>query len=239
MSEAGGKGGIEAEKRAAGLAALGEVEAGMTIGLGTGSTVKYFLKGLAEALEGGEIRDIRGVPTSSETEARCRELGIPTVDLFDGIFLDIAVDGADEVSPEVDLVKGLGGALLREKMVVQAAKRFVVIVDSGKEVGSLGEQAPVPVEVTQFGWPAQLSFFRSLGSEPDPRRLEGGELVVTDNGNHLIDLRFESGIPFPRELEAALKRRAGVVETGLFLQMADRVFVGTGEGVTLRERIRG
>ena len=232
-------GGAEAEKRAAGLAALGEVEAGMTLGLGTGSTVNYFLQGLAEALESGEIWDIRGVPTSSETEKRCRGLGIRTVSLSDGILLDIAVDGADEVSPEVDLVKGLGGALLREKMVVQAARRFVVIVDSGKEVGSLGEQAPVPVEVTPFGWAAQLAFFRSLGAEPNPRRRKGGEMVVTDNGNHLIDLRFESGIPSPRELETALQLRAGVVETGLFLQMADRVFVGTGEGVTLRRRIRG
>ncbi len=236
MSEPEGLGGIEAEKRAAGLAALAEVEAGMTLGLGTGSTVKYFLEGLAEVLNRGETRDIRGVATSPGTAERCRALGIPTVGLTEGSPLDLAVDGADEVSPEMDLIKGLGGALLREKMVVQAAHRFVVIVDSTKEVGFLGELAPVPVEVTPFGWSAHLAFFRSLGAEPRPRRAEAGEMVVTDNGNHLIDLGFESGIPSVRDLDAALQQRAGVVETGLFLQMADRVFVGKGEGVELKEK---
>ena len=236
MRKAEGLRDAEAEKRAAGLAALDEVATGMTLGLGSGSTVKHFLDGLAEALRDGKLQDIRGVPTSFWTEGRCRELGIPMVELSDGLSLDVVIDGADEVSPAMDLVKGLGGALLREKIVAQAGSRFVIIVDSRKEVDSLGERAPIPVEVIPFGWPAQLSFFRSLGAEPNPRRADDGGMLVTDNGNYLIDLEFESGIESPPALERELQRRAGVVETGLFLHMAHRVLVGTGEGVRLWER---
>ena len=226
---------IEGEKRAAGLAALAEIESGMTIGLGTGSTVRHFLEGLAVSLDAGLIRGVRGVPTSSDTELRCRVLGIPTLQLSDGLCLDVAVDGADEVSPDLDLVKGLGGALLREKIVVQAADRFVVIVDGAKEVGSLGERSLIPIEVAPFAWSSHLSFFRSLRAEPIPRQ-QDGEMVVTDNGNHLVDLAFAEGIESPEELDAVLHRRAGVVETGLFLKMADRVFTGSGDEVMRRDR---
>jgi len=226
----------DSEKREAGLAALAEIESGMTIGLGTGRTVRFFLEGLARLLDDGALHDVRGVPTSSDTEGRCRALGIPTVELSDGLALDVAVDGADEVSPALDLVKGLGGALLREKIVVQAARRFVVIVDAAKEVVSLGEHSLIPVEVEPFAWSSHLSFFRSLEAEPIPRKTVSGEMVRTDNGNYLIDLRFTSGIRSPDDLELALRSRAGVVETGLFLQMADRVFVGTVDGVMRRDR---
>lgn len=236
MSKAPGVQDADAQKRAAARAALEEVESGMLLGLGTGSTVRYFLDGLGEALKSGDVRDLRGVPTSSDTERRCLALGIPTVDLTDGLTLDLAVDGADEVSPALDLIKGLGGALLREKMVAQASRRFVVIVDAGKEVGQLGERAPVPVEVARFGWSAHLSFFRSLEAEPRPRQRPDGGLVVTDNGNHLIDLDFPHGIAAPAELESALRRRAGVLETGLFLDLADRILVGRDEGVAFREK---
>jgi len=226
----------EGEKRSAGRAALEEVVSGMTLGLGTGSTVRYFLEALGEALREGTIRDVRGVPTSVATEGLCGEFGIPTLELDDGVSLELAVDGADEVDPRLDLIKGLGGALLREKMVVQAAARFVVIVDSAKEVGCLGERAPVPVEVVPFGWRAHLAFFRSLGAEPIPREDRSGGLVVTDNGNHVIDLRYADGIADPHWLEDQLAARAGVVETGLFLGMADRAVVGSGEGVVVLER---
>lgn len=236
MSRAPGATDADAQKRAAADAALGEVENGMLLGLGTGSTVRHFLRGLGEALGEGDVRDVRGVPTSSDTERLCLSLDIPTLDLADGLSLDLAVDGADEVSPGLDLIKGLGGALLREKMVAQASRRFVVIVDAAKEVGRLGERAPVPVEVARFGWSSHLAFFRSLGAEPRPRERPDGELVVTDNGNHLVDLDFTEGIPDPYELESALRGRAGVLETGLFLGMTDRVFVGRDEGVAVREK---
>jgi ribose 5-phosphate isomerase A len=233
-----GQGGsaIEIEKRSAGFAAVSEVRSGMTLGLGTGSTVRFFLDALAEALERGELQGVRGVPTSLDTEARCQALGIPVVELPEGAPLDLAVDGADEVAPSLDLVKGLGGALLREKIVAQAARRFVVIVDSEKEVPSLGSRSPVPVEVLPFGWRAHLPFFRGLGANPVPRRDAAGELVLSDNGNLLVDLQFASGIPDPVELDRALQGRAGVVESGLFLGMAARVWVGRGNEAVSRDR---
>ena len=138
----------------------------------------------------------------------------------------------------MDLIKGLGGALLREKIVAQASARFVVIVDSAKEVGILGERSPVPVEVLPYAWSTHLSYFQSLGARPVPRRL-GDELVRTDNGNYLVDLWFSDGIHEPESLDVALRSRAGVLETGLFLQMADIVLVGTTEDVRTRERAHG
>lgn len=230
--------GTEEEKRIAGRAALSEVTSGMVLGLGTGSTVRYFLEALAESLQSGALAGITGVPTSLDTEERCRNLGIPTRALGEGVELDLAVDGADEVSPSLDLIKGLGGAHLREKIVVQAARRFVVIADSAKEVEGLGERSPLPVEVVPFAWEAHLPFFRSLGADPLPRE-RGGKLVHTDNGNLIVDLRFSPRIPDPRLLEATLRSRAGVVETGLFLGMADLALIGTPSGVLRREAPSG
>jgi ribose 5-phosphate isomerase A len=227
---------VEAEKRIAARSAVGEVRSGMLLGLGTGSTVRHFLEALGESLQAKQLEGIRGVPTSLDTEHRCSALGIPTIELREGLALDLAVDGADEVSPSLDLIKGLGGALLREKMVVQASRRFVVIADAGKKVERLGTRAPLPVEVAPFGWRTHLPFFRSVGAEPRPREAPGGGLAVTDNGNHLIDLFFESGISPPAELEAALRGRAGVLETGLFLGMTDRVFVGDAGSVRVFDR---
>ncbi|TVP73840.1 MAG: ribose-5-phosphate isomerase RpiA [Gemmatimonadales bacterium] len=217
--------GTESAKELAGRHALNEVRSGMTLGLGTGSTVRWFLEALGEALREDRLRDIRGVPTSVETEERCRQLRIPLVTLPEAGRIDVAVDGADEVDPSLDLVKGLGGALLREKMVVQAAERFVVIVDPGKLVRGLGRKAPLPVEVVPFGWEAHLRFFRGLGSEPELRRV-AGEPFVSDNGNYIVDLSFSNGIPDPEALDRALAHRAGVVESGLFLGVADRIILG-------------
>jgi ribose 5-phosphate isomerase A len=225
----------EEEKRLAGRAVLSEVTSGMTLGLGTGSTVRYFLEALAEALASGDLQTISGVSTSVETEERCRLLRIPTIELGEGVVLDLAVDGADEVSPSLDLMKGLGGALLREKLVVQAARRFVVIADSTKEVTALCERAPLPVEVVPFAWRAHLPFFRSLGADPVPRE-RAGALLLTDNGNHIVDLHFSESPPDPRDIEAALRSRAGVVETGFFLGMAKRAYIGTAGGGVVRER---
>lgn len=223
-------------KQAAGEAAYGEVRSGMTVGLGTGSTVRWFLEALARGLGSGEVEDIRGVPTSVDTETRCAELGIPLVGLDEAGVLDLTVDGADEVDPELELIKGLGGALLREKMVAAASRLFVVIVDEGKLVRRLGSRSPLPVEVVRFGWRTHLPFFEDLGAEPVPRAEAGGDLYVTDNGNHVVDLTFPGAIDDPAEVEGALRARPGVVATGLFLEMAHKVLVGGDEGVRTLER---
>ena len=169
------------------------------------------------------------------TETHAGELGIELQSLEEHAALDLAVDGADEVSPSLELIKGLGGALLREKMVVQAARRFVVIVDESKRVARLGTRAPVPVEVAPFSWRAHLPFFKRLGATP-ALRTDAGEPYVTDNGNLIVDLHFEAGIEDAVQLEEALRSRAGVVETGLFLGVADEAHVAAASGVDVMRR---
>jgi len=223
-------------KRAAAARALEFIESGMTIGLGTGSTVRPLLTLLAERLDEAGLKDVVAVPTSEDTARRCRELGIPLVTLADCPELSLAIDGADEVSPRLDLIKGLGGALLREKLVAQAARRFIVVADESKLVRRLGTRAPVPVEVIPFGWTALLPFFEKLGAEPVLRRGPDGSPSVTDNGNYLVDCRFARGIPDPGALARALAKRTGVVEDGLFLRIARVAVVAGAGGVRLLKR---
>ncbi|MEX2531396.1 MAG: ribose-5-phosphate isomerase RpiA [Gemmatimonadota bacterium] len=229
----------EDRKRRAGVAAAEEVRSGTTLGLGTGSTVRHFLEALAGKLSSGELEGIRGVPTSLATEARSNELGIPMVGLAEAGRLDLAIDGADEVDPQLDAVKGMGGALLREKMIAQAARRFVLIVDEGKRSQRLGTISPLPVEVVPFEWEAHLPFFEALGAEPVARTDVAGGLVYTDNGNPIMDLHFRAGITDTRKLERELRARAGVVATGLFLDRVDRVIIGSDEGVETLDRAPG
>jgi ribose 5-phosphate isomerase A len=223
-------------KRAAAARALEFIESGMAVGLGTGSTVRPLLELLAERLRNGRLKNVVAVPTSEDTDRRCRELGIPLVTLADCPELSLAIDGADEVSPRLDLIKGLGGALLREKLVAQAARRFIVVADESKLVRRLGTHAPVPVEVVPFGWSALLPFFEKLGAKPVLRLGTDGAPVVTDNGNYLVDCRFARGIPDPAALARALAKRTGVVEDGLFLRMARVAVVAGVGGVRLLKR---
>ena len=223
-------------KRAAAERAGERVAAGMRIGLGTGSTVAHFLDVLGERLARGELPGLVGVPTSVRTAERARELGIALAELHEAQPLDLTVDGADEVDPGLDLVKGLGGALLREKMVAQASELLVIMVDDSKQVRRLGSKAPLPVEVTPFGWQAHLSFLRDLGCEPILRMGQGERPYLTDNGNYMLDCRFPSGIDNPGAVEEALRRRAGVVESGLFLSMATTVIVAGAAGIRILER---
>jgi len=226
----------EEAKRRAGVRAAAEVGDGMVLGLGTGSTVAFFLEALAARIAREELRGVRGVPTSEWTARRCRELGVPLLSLEEAGMLDLAVDGADEVDPGLDLVKGLGGALLREKIVAQAARRFLVIVDRAKLVERLGTRSPLPLEVVPFGWGVHVPFLETLGAEVEVRTTPGGEPFRTDNGNLILDCTFPGGIADARSLAAALQGRAGIVEHGLFLGMADRVLVGGAGGVDVLER---
>ncbi len=203
----------------------------MRLGLGTGSTVAHFLRHLGARVACGDLVDIVGVPTSIRTEQAARALGIPLGTLGELGSLDLTVDGADEVDPALNLIKGLGGALLREKMVAQASDRFVVIVDDAKLVSRLGTRAPVPVEVVTFECESHMRWFEALGAEPKVRRDEAGDAYLTDNGHLVVDCHFVKGVPDPLELESRLSGRAGVVESGLFLDMADEVVVAGAGGV--------
>lgn len=226
----------EALKREAAREALRRVRSGMRLGLGTGSTMAHFVSLLGEALAAGDLADIVAVPTSERTRDQAVSLGIPLEPLHVLQPLDLAVDGADEVDPELNLVKGLGGALLREKMVVQAARRFVVIADESKSVPRLGSRAPLPVEVVPFGWEAHVEPLRSRGFEPVLRRSDGDEPYRTDNGNFILDLRAPTGFEDPAALDDALHARAGVVETGFFLGMASEVVLAGAQGIRTVER---
>lgn len=223
-------------KRAAAEVAIGLVESGGVIGLGTGSTVRPFLELLGQRLSDGTLQDVLGVPTSEDTASRCRALGVPLTTLDEHQSLDLAVDGADEVGPGLNLIKGLGGALLREKLVARAARRFVVVADASKRVRRLGTRAPVPVEVVPFGWTTHLDFLGRLGSVPVLRRSADGEPVITDGGHYLVDCRFARGIANPQALARALASRPGIVEDGLFLKMAHQAIIAGATGVTILKR---
>jgi ribose 5-phosphate isomerase A len=223
-------------KRAAARRAVDYVASGTVVGLGTGSTVRPLLELLGERLASGALRDVRAVPTSEDTASRCRALGVPLTTLDEHPRLALAIDGADEIGPRLDLIKGLGGAFLREKLVALAARRFVVIADTSKRVRKLGTRAPVPVEVVPFGWTTHIPFFESLGSTPALRRTADGEPFVTDEGHYIVDCRFARGIPDARAVARALTRRPGVVEHGLFLGMARIALVAGPRGVAVLER---
>lgn len=226
----------EALKREAAREALTRVRPGMRLGLGTGSTMAHFVDLLGEELAHGRLHDILGVPTSERTRAQAESLGITLEPLHRIQPLDLAVDGADEVDPKLDLVKGLGGALLREKMVVQAAHRFVVIADESKSVPSLGTRAPLPLEVVPFAWEAHLEPLRALGLDPVLRVGGDGDPYHTDNGNLILDLHAPGGFEDPWEMEGTLRARAGVVETGFFLGMAGEVILAGADGIRTVER---
>lgn len=222
-------------KQRAATAALSYLRDGMIVGLGTGSTADFFLEALGEAVRSDKLKGIRGVPTSKYSELRAQKLGITVASLAECPNPDVTIDGADEVDPNLDLIKGGGGALLREKVVAQNSKKLVIIVDQGKMVPHLGHHFALPVEVTHFGFEIQEPFLRSLGCTPVLRRDKSGRPFDTDNGNYIYDCRFEQPVD-PVAIQAAMKSRAGIVETGFFLGMASEVLIGTDNGVEVRKR---
>jgi len=207
------------------------VRDGMVLGLGTGSTARHVIEVLAERIRSGELRDIVGVPTSRATEHHARQLGIPLTTLDQEPRLDLAIDGADEVDPHLDLIKGLGGALLWEKIVATASEQLLIVVDSGKLVDRLGRGSPVPVEVVPFGWTTHLAYIDLLGARATLRQSADGEPFRTDSGNYILDCAFDNGLVDATRIEREFRHRVGIVESGLFLGMADVVVVGDAGGV--------
>lgn len=226
---------IEQQKQQAAEQALSYVRDGMVLGLGSGSTATYMLIGLGERLRDGRLRDISGAPTSEETAALARKQGIPLVTLDQQPQLDLALDGADEVDPDLNLIKGLGGALLREKIVASCASQFVVFADDRKQVPVLGTRSPLPVEIVPFAQTPVTRRLAALGCEPVVRRRADGSTLITDEGNLILDCHFDT-IPDPHALDAAIHTIPGVVEHGLFLGMATLVLLAGANGVTTLRR---
>lgn len=225
-------------KEEAAKKALEFVESGMTIGLGSGSTNRYFVDLLGSRISSGALSNIKGVPTSDATAAQALEVGISLGQLNENPNLDLAVDGADEVDPNFNLIKGLGRAALREKLVERQARKFVVIVDETKLVRKLGTRGPLPVEIVQFAAELTIRWLNSLPMECRAEQWfeEDGSPVITDNGNYLVRCWFEGGIDDAYQLAQILKAQPGVVGHGLFLDMADTVVVAGENGIRVLEK---
>ena len=206
------------------------VESGMVIGLGHGSTAIFAIRRIAELLKAGALKAILGVPCSAQVEAEALQLGIPITTLEEHPVIDLTIDGADEVDPNLDLIKGAGGALLREKIVAQVSLREIIVIDESKLSPALGTHRALPVEVTPFGWRAQATYLESIGAKVSVRQTETGTFSKTDQGNLILDCTF-GPIEQPALLGTALSERAGIVEHGLFLGLTTDVIVGGAEGI--------
>jgi ribose 5-phosphate isomerase A len=218
-------------KRAAALRAIDEVQDGMVVGLGTGSTAAFVVEGLGARVAQG--LKVVGIPTSERTAVQARRLGISIATFAEHQRLDLTIDGADEVQlGTLDLIKGLGGALLREKIVAAASHRLVIVVDQEKLVDQLGEHTPLPVEVTQFGWQATAVALAKLGCVPERRYTTGEQPFVTDGGNYILDCRF-GPIADPRAIEKSIALTVGTVESGLFVERSSMVVVASSTGVEI------
>ena len=222
-------------KKAAAEKAVEQVESGMVLGLGTGSTAAFVIARVGELVAQGT--KVVAIPTSERTAQMSRELGIPLGTLAEYPRIDLAIDGADEVERgNLNLIKGLGGALLREKIVAAASRRFVVVVDSEKLVDHLGHHTGVPVEVAQFGWQATAVALEKIGARPQ-LRLREDHAFVTDGGNYILDCRFDK-IEDSAELERLLNMTVGVVDNGLFVGRTSQVIVASDTGISVLENNR-
>ncbi|KAF0909383.1 hypothetical protein E2562_035823 [Oryza meyeriana var. granulata] len=228
-------------KRLAAVRAVEQVQSGMVLGLGTGSTAAFAVAEIGALLASGKLSGIVGVPTSKRTFEQAQSLGIPLSTLDDHPRIDLAIDGADEVDPDLNLVKGRGGALLREKMVEAASDKFIVVVDETKLVTGLGGSGlAMPVEVVQFCWKYNQvrlqELFNEEGCEAKLRLDEGGKPYVTDNSNYIVDLYFKTPIKDALAAGKEISVLEGVVEHGLFLDMASSVIIAGTDGVSVKTK---
>ena len=214
-------------KRQAALAALDEIRDGMVVGLGTGTTAAHFIRALGSRVHAG--LKLSAIPTSEESSRLAREAGVPLTTFRDHPEIDVTVDGADEVSPELDLIKGLGGALVREKIVARASKRVVIVVDETKLVDRLGARTVIPIEVIPFAIVRVILQLHQWGGEACPRE-KNGKPCVSDNGNVILDWKH-GVIDQPAVLESQLKALPGVVDSGIFANLAHCVIVAGAAGI--------
>lgn len=211
------------------------IQSGMTVGLGVGSTAIFAVERIAERLREGSLKDLAAVPCSIATGNTAREMGIPLVGFSPDLSIDVTIDGADEVDPQLNLIKGGGGALLREKIVAQISKREIIVIDESKRSDSLGNKWAVPIEVTKFGWESQIGYLTSLGANPELRVTKTGSPYETDQGNLIIDGDF-GAIKNPADLDSQLNQRAGIVEHGLFIGIATDLVIAGQAGINQIQR---
>lgn len=217
---------VKVMKQEVGKAAAGRVQSGSIVGLGTGSTTAFAIQFLGERLKSGELKDIKGIPTSFQASVLAKQYGIPLTTLDDAEKIDIAIDGADEVDPNKNLIKGGGAAHTREKLVDSLADQFIVVVDSSKLVERLGSTFPLPLEVLPVAITPVMRAVKKLGGEPELRMaVKKDGPVITDQGNMIIDVKFDS-IDNPAEMEKTLNIIPGVVDNGLFVNVTDLVLIG-------------
>jgi ribose 5-phosphate isomerase A len=219
-------------KRQAAEKAVQYVEEGMIVGLGTGSTIEFAIKKIGEMVKKG--LKIKGIPTSLRTKRLATELNIPLIDLEGDTVIDVTIDGADEVDGNLNLIKGGGGALTREKIIAYHSKKVIIIVDETKIVKGLGCDSFLPVEVTKWGWQSTKKILEGLGCTAELRTITG-EPYITDNQNYIIDCDFGK-ITEPENLEKEINNIPGVLENGLFIGLADEVIVGSKQGIMTLER---
>ncbi len=219
-------------QRSAAECAVCYVQSGMVVGLGSGRTAAYAVRRIAQLLRAERLQGIRGIPTSRAVEALAQAQGIPLTSLEEHPVVDVTIDGADEVDPDLNLIKGLGGAMLYEKIVARVSRSEIIVIDESKLVPRLGTQVPVPVEVIPFGWPAVARMLAEMGGEP-ARRMHAGDPVLTDEGNYILDCHF-GRIDDAKQLDCALRMIPGVVEHGLFVGLTSMVVVAGREGLSLR-----
>ena len=223
------------QKQAAGELAASWVESGMVVGLGTGSTAAHAIRGIGARIADGQLHGVLGIPTSKASEVEALAAGIELTTLGEHSVVDLTIDGADEVDPNLDLIKGAGGALWREKMVAQASVREVIVIDESKLTPQLGGRIALPVEVAIFGWRPESEYLDDMGAGVAVRRAGGGAEFVTDEGNWILDCAFPP-IADTARLAGMLSRRAGIVEHGLFLDLATDLLVASPNGVEHRTR---
>lgn len=222
-------------KNKAAIEAVKRVESGMVLGLGTGSTATLAMQEISRLIKKGTIRDIVGISSSNKTTQIAKELGLQLITFEDSSEIDLNIDGADEVDPQLNLIKGGGGALVREKIVAQTSRKNIIIVDEQKLSDKLGTKWVLPVEILEFSHMAVAWYIERLGAQVTLRTNENGEMFRSDNGNPILDCNFGQ-IENTQELDQALNSRAGIVGHGLFLGIADEVIVGKTDGIETLKR---